>query len=70
MMSGVPLTVLVLAGVAAPAVLFTILGAASLLNRPLPERWTGGLAATSMAVACAALLAAVAVAATRSSRQS
>jgi NAD(P)H-quinone oxidoreductase subunit 5 len=61
MMPGVPLTVLVLTGVAAPAVLLTILGAASLLNRPLPERWTGGLAATSMAVACAALLAAIAV---------
>jgi NADH-quinone oxidoreductase subunit L len=61
MMPGVPLTMLVLVGVAAPAVLFTVLGAASLLNRPLPERWTGGLAATSMVVACVALLTAIAV---------
>jgi NAD(P)H-quinone oxidoreductase subunit 5 len=61
MMPGVPLTTLVLVGVGAPAVLLAVLGGASLTNRPLPERWTGALAATSMTVACAALLAAIAV---------
>jgi NADH-quinone oxidoreductase subunit L len=61
MMASLTLTVLVLVGVGAPVVLFGVLGAASLLNRPLPERWTGGLAASSMTVACAALLAAIVV---------
>ena len=40
-MPSIPLTVLVLVGVASPALLFAVLGVASLLNRPLPERWTG-----------------------------
>jgi NAD(P)H-quinone oxidoreductase subunit 5 len=53
---GIPLTVLVLVGVGSPAVLLAVLGVASLLNRPLPERWTGHLAGGSMALACAALL--------------
>jgi hypothetical protein len=35
-----PLTWLVLVGVGSPAVLLALLGGASLLNRPLPERWT------------------------------
>jgi NAD(P)H-quinone oxidoreductase subunit 5 len=53
----VPLTVLVLIGVGAPALLLAVLGVASLLNRPLPERWTGALAGSSMTLACAALIA-------------
>jgi hypothetical protein len=61
MMPSLPLTVLVLAGVASPALLLVVLGATSLVNRPLPERWIGGLAAGSMATACAALLLAFGV---------
>lgn len=60
-MPSIPLTVLVLIGVGAPTILLAALGAASMINRPLPERWTGLLAASSMAVACAALLIAFAV---------
>ena len=40
MMPGDPLTWMVLVGVGAPATLFALLGAASIVNRPLPERWT------------------------------
>ena len=58
---GAPLTALVLLGVGAPAALLALLGVASLLNRPLPERWTGPLAAGAMTTACAALLAALVV---------
>ena len=50
---------LVLVGVASPAVLFLLLGAASLLDRPPSERWTGTLTATTMLVSCASLLAAL-----------
>jgi NAD(P)H-quinone oxidoreductase subunit 5 len=57
----VPLTVLVLVGVGAPALLLAVLGISSLLNRPLPERWTGALAAGSMTLACAALIVALMV---------
>jgi NAD(P)H-quinone oxidoreductase subunit 5 len=46
---------LVLVGVGSPAVLFGLLGGASLVNRRLPERWTGPLAGGSMMIACAAL---------------
>src|SRR4030095_6062600 len=46
---------------AAPAILLALLGTASILNRPLPERWTAPLAGSSMAVACAALSAALIV---------
>jgi len=60
-MPSIPLTVLVLIGVGSPALLLAVLGVASVINRPLPERWTGLLAASSMAVACAALLVALAV---------
>jgi NAD(P)H-quinone oxidoreductase subunit 5 len=60
-MPGIPLTVLVLTGVAPPVLLFALLGGASLLNRPLPERWTGPLAAASMTVSCVALLGALVV---------
>src|SRR5687768_2625836 len=51
----IPLTLLVLVGVGSPALLLALLGVASLLNRPLPERWTGPLAGGSMAIACTAL---------------
>jgi NAD(P)H-quinone oxidoreductase subunit 5 len=61
MTASVPLTLLVLVGVGSPAVLLALLGAASLMNRPLPERWTGSLAATSMTVACGALSLALVV---------
>ncbi|HEX5475123.1 MAG TPA: proton-conducting transporter membrane subunit [Vicinamibacterales bacterium] len=52
---------LVLAGVAAPAALFGLLGGASVLNRPLPERWTSRLTAVAMLTACSALGAAFVV---------
>lgn len=61
MMPSFSLTFLVLLGVGSPALLFAILGGASLINRPLGERWTGRLAAGSMLTACAALSAALAV---------
>ena len=54
----VPLTVLVLVGVGSPALLLVLLGVASLVNRPLSERWTGLIAASTMALACIALLVA------------
>jgi NAD(P)H-quinone oxidoreductase subunit 5 len=57
-----PLASLVLVGVGAPLVLLGILGGASILNRRLPERWTGVLAAGSMSVACVALLGALVLA--------
>ena len=60
-MPSIPLTVLVLIGVGSPTVLLAGLGVASVVNRPLPERWTGLLAATTMALACAALLVAFTV---------
>ncbi len=60
-MPSVPLIVLVLIGVGSPALLLAVLGAASVINRPLSERWTGLLAASSMALACAALLVAFTV---------
>ena len=61
MMPNVPLASLVIAGVGSPAVLFALLGGASMINRPLPERWTGRLAAASMTMACAALSVALIV---------
>ena len=61
MMSNIPLTLMVLIGVGSPAVLFALLGGASLVNRPLPERWTASLAAGSMAISCAALTGALVV---------
>ena len=60
-MIGLPLATLVLIGVGSPMLLFAVLGGSSLLNRRLPERWTGWLTAGSMALACAALLAALLV---------
>jgi NAD(P)H-quinone oxidoreductase subunit 5 len=61
MTSSVPLRWLVLVGVGSPAVLFALLGGASLLNRPLPEKWTGTLAAAAMTISCAALVVAFGV---------
>jgi NADH:ubiquinone oxidoreductase subunit 5 (subunit L)/multisubunit Na+/H+ antiporter MnhA subunit len=61
MMSTVPLEWMVLVGVGSPMALLALLGAASLLNRPLPERWTGKLAAASMMTSCAALSVALVV---------
>jgi NAD(P)H-quinone oxidoreductase subunit 5 len=55
MTAALPLTWLVLVGAGSPVALLVVLGGASLLNRPFPERWTGPLAAGSMTVACAAL---------------
>jgi NAD(P)H-quinone oxidoreductase subunit 5 len=60
-MPSVPLTVLVLVGVGSPAMLLALLGLASLVNRPLSERWTGAFAASAMAIACVVLLAALVV---------
>ena len=46
----IPFTVLVLMGVGSPALLLALLGVASLLSHPLPERWTGRLAGSSMII--------------------
>jgi NAD(P)H-quinone oxidoreductase subunit 5 len=61
MTSNIPLALMVLIGVGSPAVLFALLGGASLVNRPLPERWTTLLASGSMVIAFAALSAALVV---------
>jgi len=61
MTPNVPLAVLVLAGVGSPAILLAVLGIALLLDRPLPERWTGTYAAAAMTIATAALLLALVV---------
>ena len=61
MTADVSLSWLVLVGVGSPAVLFGLLGGASLVNRRLPERWTGPLAGGSMMIACAALSVALVV---------
>lgn len=60
-MISLPLASLVLVGVGAPLVLFAVLGGTSLINRPLPERWTGALAGGSMTIACVALLGALVI---------
>ena len=69
MTTSVPLTVLVLVGVVAPALLFAILGAASLLNRPIPERSTSVLAAASMTTSFGAFVIAFAVYGATGARQ-
>jgi NAD(P)H-quinone oxidoreductase subunit 5 len=58
MTPAIPLAMLVLVGVGMPALLFAVLGLASLLNRPLPERWTGRLAGGAMTISCASLVVA------------
>ena len=55
MTSTSPLAWMVLVGVGSPAALFALLGTAALLDRPLPERWTGTLAAVTMLVTCVSL---------------
>jgi NAD(P)H-quinone oxidoreductase subunit 5 len=59
MTSNVPFAWLVLVGVGAPALVFVVLGGASLFNRQLPERGTGGLAAVAMTTSCLSFLAAL-----------
>jgi len=54
-MAGTSPAWLVLVGVGSPAVLFAILGGASLVGRRLSERWTASLAAGAMLVATIAL---------------
>ena len=61
MMSMASLEVLMLIGVGAPAALLALLGGASLVNRPLPEQWTGRLAPGAMTLSSAALAAALLV---------
>jgi len=61
MMPSVPLAWMVLVGVGSPAILFALLGGASIINRPLPERWTAALASGSMMIAWAALSLALVV---------
>ncbi len=53
---GMSLAVLVLVGVGMPALLLAVLGLASVLNRPLSERWTGRLAGGAMTISCASLI--------------
>ncbi len=52
---------LLLVGVGSPAALLVLLGGASLVSRPLPERWTGRLAAGLLTTSCSALVIALAV---------
>jgi NADH-quinone oxidoreductase subunit L len=61
MIGNLPLEVMVLIGVGSPAILLALLGGTSLLNRPLPERWTGTLAAGAMLIAFAAFIIAFVV---------
>jgi NAD(P)H-quinone oxidoreductase subunit 5 len=61
MTSSPSLAWIVLVGVASPAVLLALLGGASLLNRPLPEKWTASLAGSCMVLTSAAMLAALLV---------
>jgi NAD(P)H-quinone oxidoreductase subunit 5 len=49
---------LVLVGIGSPLMVFLVLGGGSLLNRPLPERWTGSVVAGAMLIAWAALTSA------------
>ena len=59
MTSSVPFAWLVLVGVGTPALVFGVLGGASLFNRQLPERWTGALAAAAMTTSSLAFVAAL-----------
>lgn len=61
MTSNLPFAWLVLVGVSMPALVFALLAAASLLNRPLPERWTGAITASAMTVSCLAFATALVV---------
>ena len=55
MISMTSLEVLMLVGIGTPATLLVLLAAASLLNRPLWEQWTGRLAAGAMTISFAAI---------------
>jgi NAD(P)H-quinone oxidoreductase subunit 5 len=57
----VTLAGLVFVAVASPVALLAILSGASLVNRPLPERWTASLASAAMTIAFLALLIALVV---------
>ena len=59
MTANTPLAWLVLLGLGAPALWLALVGGASLLGRPLPERWTGRVAALAMMTAFAAFTAAL-----------
>lgn len=59
MTAGVPLASCVLIGVAAPAVLFLVLGTASVLGRRIPEVGITGVTAAAMAVSTVALASAL-----------
>jgi NAD(P)H-quinone oxidoreductase subunit 5 len=59
--TAISIEVLMLIGVGSPVVLLFVLGAASLVNRPLWEQWTGRLAATAMTISLAAIAAAFTV---------
>lgn len=59
MTANVPLTILVLTGVGAPALLFALLGIAALGNRSPSEAVTGRLTALTMTLSLAVLLAAL-----------
>lgn len=59
MTANLSLAVLVLIGVGAPALLFALLGCASLAGRRLPEAATARLTAVAMTISWAALLAAL-----------
>jgi len=59
MMPSLSIELLVLAAIGSPVALLALLGSASLVNCPLPERWTGTLAAGSMTISTAALSAAL-----------
>ncbi len=54
----VSLHALTLTGVGSPAALLLLLGATSLVRRPMPERWMGRLVAAAMTASCAAFCAA------------
>lgn len=60
-MTGLSLRWLVIIGVGSPALLFAVLALASLARRPLPERWTGRLAASLMLLSCSALIGGIVV---------
>lgn len=61
MIAPLSLELLMLVGIGAPALVLAALGVASLLDRPLQERWTGRIAAGSMTVSFAAITTALIV---------
>ncbi|HET9783717.1 MAG TPA: proton-conducting transporter membrane subunit [Terriglobales bacterium] len=59
MTANIPLTILVLIGVGAPALLFALLGIAAFVDRSPSEAVTGRLTALAMALSCATLFSAL-----------